>query len=183
MKIYLLRHTESVSNKENKADSQKDADLTAKGLADAQKLIPKLSKIQPDIFFISPLKRTYQTLKPFLDILDNPVVIKNDLLIERNLGEFTGTPMGTFQEYCDKKGLDRVTTRPPGGESIEDVYQRATKFIYVLSNQYSDKSVLVCGSKNSFLMCLEIVITGKDIKDFYLFKPLRPGELREFVLE
>ena len=182
MNIYLLRHTESTSNKNNKADSQIDADLSSKGLSDAQKLIPVLNKINPDIFFRSPLKRTYQTLEPFLDTLEDPTVIADELLLERDLGDFTGTPMGTFQEYCDKNGLDKVTHQPTGGESIQDVYERTKKFLSKLNDQYYDKSIVVCGSKNS-LMCLEVAITKKDIKDFSSFEPFAVGELREFKSE
>ena len=90
--------------------------------------------------------------------------------------------MGAFQEYCDKNELDKVTTRPTNGESIQDVYERAKKFISKLNDQYQNKAVLVCSSKNS-LMCLETVIAQKNIEDFYSFKPFELGESREFVLE
>ena len=181
MRIYLLRHAESTSNKANMADSQIDAGLSAEGKKDIERLNKELEKIRPDVFFVSPLKRTLQTIKSFLDTVDNPVVMESELLLERDLGDYTGTPMGTFQGYCDENNLNRVTTRPPNGESLMDVYQKAMKFLEMLNNQYQDKKILVCGSKNN-IMCLQIAIEGKDIADYYSFKPFETGELRVFSL-
>ena len=48
---------------------------------------------------MSPLKRTLDTLKPLLARIENPQVITSDLTSERNLGDFTGTAMGVFQEW------------------------------------------------------------------------------------
>lgn len=180
MKIILLRHAETTSNKENKADSQIDAGLTEKGQADAIDLIGKLEELKVDVFVVSPLKRNLQTIQPFLDTLDDPEVIVSELTIERNLGDFTGTPMGAFQEYCDDNNESRVFCRPNNGESIADTYERAKKFLQFLEDNYADKTVLVCGHKN-FLMCLEVLLQKSDINDYYNFKSLENAELREFM--
>lgn len=181
MKIYLLRHAESTSNKADKADSQNDADLSSEGQKDTERLLKELTTIKPDIFFVSPLKRTRQTIQPFLDTLSNPVIVESDLLLERNLGDFTGTPMGAFQKYCDDNCLDKVTTRPPNGESLMDVYTKTVQFLNDIKSRYLDKDkvVLVCGSKNN-LMCLQIEIEGKNISDYYTFPSFKTGELRSF---
>ncbi len=179
MKIYLLRHVESSSNKAKRADSQKDVELTKKGQEDAQKLIPILNQYSFDIFIVSPLKRTSQTIQPFLETINKPEIITNKLILERNLGKFTGTPIGTFQKYCDDNNLDKVSCRPQNGESIVDVYKRAKEFLSELRTNYPEKSILVCSSKN-FLGCLEIAITGKNIADYYSIKSFELGELREF---
>ncbi len=159
------------------ADSQIDADLSPEGQGNAKRLSKELEIIKPDIFFVSPLKRAHQTIQLFLDTLKNPVVIENDLLLERDLGDFTGTPMDTFQKYCDDNHLDRVTTRPTNGESLMDVYTKATQFLKDIKSKYPDKKVLVCGSKNN-LMCLQIAIEGKNMFDYYSFQSFKTGELR-----
>ncbi|MFH1307990.1 MAG: histidine phosphatase family protein [archaeon] len=178
MKIILLRHSESISNKEDKADSQIDSGLTVKGKKDANELISKLKKLKMDLFIVSPLKRNLQTIQPFLETINKPKVIISELTLERNLGDFTGSEMGAFQKYCDENKLDKVFYRPKNGESIADTYERAKKFLKSLK-KYSDKKILVCGHKN-FLMCLEILIKNEDIKDYYNFIPLKNSEIREF---
>jgi broad specificity phosphatase PhoE len=181
MKIYLLRHVESLSNKENRADSQKDVELSKKGQEDAQKLIPILNQHSFDFFIVSPLRRTLQTIQPFLEIINKPQVIVSGLTLERNLGKFTGTPMGTFQKHCDDNELDKISCRPQNGESIEDTYKRAKKLLAEIKQNYPHKSILICSSKN-FLGCLEIAITGKNIAGYYSIKSFELGELRKFNL-
>ena len=126
MKIYLLRHAESISNKANLADSQTDVALSVEGQDDINRINLELQKIQPDIFFVSPLKRTRQTIQPFLETLKNPIVIESDLLLERDLGDFTGTSMNTFQKYCNDNNLDKVNIRPSNGESLLYVYNKVS---------------------------------------------------------
>ncbi len=179
MKIVLLRHAETTSNKNNKADSQIDAELTENGWKDAHNLIPKLKNLKIDVFIVSPLKRNLQTIQPFLDTLDNPKVIVNNLTIERNLGDFTGTPMGVFQKFCDDNNEDKVFCKPKNGESIADTYKRAKKFLLFLEENYKNKTILICGHKN-FLMCFETLLRNLDIKDYYKFKSLKNTEIREF---
>ena len=142
MKIFLLRHSETISNKNNKADSQIDAELTKKGWKDAQDIIPKLENLNIEVFIVSPLKRNLQTIQPFLDTLNNPKVFVNNLTIERNLGDFTGTLMGTFQKFCDDNNEDKVFCKPKNGESITDTYKRAKKFLLFLKENYKNKTII-----------------------------------------
>jgi len=179
MKLYLLRHTESIGNESGIADSIMDLGLSEKGKKDAIELIPKLSENKYDIFIVSSLKRTIQTIEPFLDTIEEPIVIVEPLTIERNLGEFTGTPLGTFTKYCESKSLDRVSCKSAEGESIEDVYKRAEKFFELITKKYSDKSILISGHK-IFLHCLTLVLLGISADKYYLHKQLTNGEIKEF---
>lgn len=179
MKIYLLRHSESTSNKALLADSQIDAELSDQGQENTLRLVEILKKINPDVFFVSSLKRTLKTIQPFLDTLKEPTVIESPLLIERNLGVFTGSKLGTFKKYCEENNLNRVTFRPEKGESVLDTYNRAVNFYAEIKGNFSDKKVLICSSM-VVLMCLEIITKGKEIMDYYQFPRFEPGELREF---
>jgi len=182
MKIILLRHTETISNKLNQADSQIDAELTNKGKKDARRLASKLKFFNIDVYIVSPLKRCLYTIQPYLDTLkEKPRIITSDLTIERNLGDFTGTTMGTFQKYCGENNYNKVFHRPKNGESIAETYKRATKFFNYFKKRFADETILICGHKN-FLMCFEILIRNKNIKNYYKFKPLQVGEIRQFNL-
>ncbi len=161
--------------------SQIDADLSPEGTEVSENLVAEISEINPDVFFVSPLKRTQQTIQPFLDTQQDPVVVESDLLLERDLGKFTGTPMGAFQEYCKENNLDKVTTRPEGGESLVDVYEKTKLFLQEIKDTYPDQKVLVCGSKNN-LMCLQIAIEGNNIADYSSFESFKTGELRRFKI-
>lgn len=179
MRIFLLRHTESLSNKQEIAGSRMDTELSERGIEEAQELVATLSENNYDLFVVSPLKRTIQTIRPFLDTLKNPRVITEPLTIERDLGEFTGTPSGTFTRHCKENNLDKVLFRPGNGESVIDVYERAKKFFNLAVEQYKEESILICGHE-IFLRCLELVLSGEPVEKYYLIRPLSNGEIREF---
>ena len=136
-----------------------------------------------DVVIVSPLKRTLDTIKPFLEsVKSKPKVITSKLTVERDLGKFqSGSKMGDFQKYCEEKNLDKVFQKPEGGESIFDMYKRAKKLFSYLKKSYKKKNILLCGHKN-FLLCLEIAITNKKIEDYYSYQPLETGEFRELKL-
>ncbi|MBA7490357.1 Phosphoserine phosphatase 1 [subsurface metagenome] len=158
-----------------------DFALSKKGLKQAKELIRELNKYKFDVFIVSPLKRTIQTIQPYLNILSNPEVVVNGLTLEREGGEFTGGPQDGIRKYCEKNNLNKVSFRPKKGESILDVYKRAKKFIKFLKDNFNDESILICGHKN-FLICLEVALENKSIKDYYSFKPLENKEIRQFSL-
>jgi len=177
MKIILLRHAQSTSNQANRADSQIDSELSPQGKKDAETLVSKLSMFTIDLFVVSPLIRTKQTIQPLLNKYKHPAVIFSDLTLERNLGDWNGTPLGAFQKYCDEHHFNKITHRPKNGESIQDLYQRALQFLSFLKEHITKKTILVCGHKN-FLLCLEIALTDKNIANYYVHTALEPTQFR-----
>ena len=57
MDLILLRHVESKSNKEDKADSQMDSELTEKGKKEAKELISKLERIVNRCCYCQSIKK------------------------------------------------------------------------------------------------------------------------------
>jgi len=180
MKLYLLRHTE-IYNPDNIDYYRTDLELSKEGKEHAKELVKELGKHRYDVIFVSPMKRTRQTIKPFLKTLKNPKVIYEDLIIERHTGEFNGKyPKNCFLDYCLKNNLNRVSFRPKGGESLLDVTKRAKKFLDFIKKNYKDKSVLVV-SHGNVLRCLEGLVKKIDPMDFYNKLTLSaPGELKAF---
>jgi len=185
MKLLILRHAHSSGNELKLIDSSShklDFGLSAKGKRQSEELIPLLGKYKIDTFIVSPLKRSLETLKPYLGTMPNPKVLVNELTLERDAGEFTGKGLDAIREYCEKNKItDRVSFKPKGGESILEVHERAKKFLSFLKGRFKDESILICGHKN-FLTCLEILLKNKDIHDFYSIRELGNGEIREFLL-
>ncbi len=180
MKIYLLRHTEA-HNPNNIDYYRTDLELSMTGKKQAEELVKKLKKYHYDVIFASPMKRARQTIAPFLKSLRNPKIIYENLIIERDAGEFNGKyPKRFFLNYCLKNNLNRISFRPKDGESLLDVTKRAKKFLKIIRKDYNNKSVLII-SHGNVLRCLEGLIKKIDPADFYkkltLFKL---GELKEF---
>ena len=184
MKIYYLRNTLTTDNEQGINASQTDSPLSDEGKKQATDLIEILAKKTYDLFIVSPLQRSINTIKPYLDTLDNPKIIVEPLITERDLGLLTNSKVndGQIAKHQKESKMDKVSWMPPQGESIKDVYLRAEKF-YDKLFRYKCNSFLICGHQN-FLRCLEFVILDKPIEDYYSDNPpcLVNGELRSYIV-
>lgn len=108
-KVLLLRHGESVWNKENRFTGWTDVDLSEKGVVEAQEAgkILKSEGFSFDLAYTSVLKRAIKTLNIALeemDLLWIPV-IKNWRLNERHYGALQGLNKA---ETAERHGSDQV---------------------------------------------------------------------------
>ncbi len=189
MKLYLLRHAQTLHNKEGINGSQTPSPLSEEGKKLSQDIIPILKKYQFDVVIVSPLHRTLETIKPFLDSLPDekkPGVVVDELTIERDLGKLTGTRKGEIGKYKEQHNIttDPISWIPPKGESILDVRERAIRFFDLLKKNHREQSILICGHQN-FLRNLELLIISRPVTDFYSDNPPRMenGEIREYDIE
>ena len=108
-KIVLLRHGESVWNKENRFTGWTDVDLTEKGVAEAEKAGVTLKEygFNFDKAYTSYLKRAVKTLNCVLDKMDLDwiPVEKNWRLNEKHYGELQGLNKA---ETAEKYGEEQV---------------------------------------------------------------------------
>jgi len=108
-RLVLLRHGESLWNKENKFTGWTDVDLSEKGQKEAAKAgeYLKKEKIEFDIAFTSVLKRAIRTLWITLDKLDQMwiPVERSWLLNERHYGALQGL---NKSETAAKYGEEQV---------------------------------------------------------------------------
>lgn len=110
MKLVLLRHGESLWNKENRFTGWTDVDLSEKGLAEAKEAGEVLKKegFAFDIAFTSVLKRAIRTLWISLDIMDLMwiPVYRCWRLNEKHYGALQGLNKAeTAQKYGDEQVL------------------------------------------------------------------------------
>jgi len=184
MKLFLLRHLPTRDNELNINGSRTNTPLSETGLKLAQDLITKLSVNKYDLFIVSPLQRTQQTIQPFLDTLENPKIIIDPLINERDLGLLTNSRRddGQVAKHQTEQGVSKTAWIPPQGESVYDVQNRAKIFLEKLRD-LKEESVLVC-SHQIFLRCLEMLILNKPIETAYQ-DPLplfENGELRLYEI-
>lgn len=109
-KVVLLRHGESVWNKENRFTGWTDVDLTEKGVTEALRAgdLLKEQGFHFDKAFTSYLKRAVKTLNGVLDRLDQDwiPVEKNWRLNEKHYGTLQGLNKGeTARQYGDEQVL------------------------------------------------------------------------------
>lgn len=155
--LVLIRHGQSQWNLENRFTGWTDVPLSAQGEKDAVESGKALKGMKFDIAFTSRQKRAQDTLTIILKTMGHAAVpIEIDsALNERHYGELQGLNKA---ETAVKYGEEKVklwrrsySTRPPGGESIEDCERRTTPFFiaYVLPHLKAGKNVVIAAHGNS----------------------------------
>ena len=139
-KLVLMRHGESVWNKQNLFTGFTDVELTENGIQEAVKAGQEIKEkgIEFDVVFTSTLKRAIETTEIALkeagqaDLI--PSMIKHDDLRERDYGDLTGLNKDAMRE---KFGEEQVhiwrrsyDVPPPAGESLEMVVENRVRPYY-----------------------------------------------------
>jgi broad specificity phosphatase PhoE len=129
--LWLVRHGESTWNIAGLAQGHNDeAELTERGLRQAAEAAAQFGYRPVRAIYASDLRRARQTAAAFAAVLGLPV--HTDVrLRERSLGVLEGTAHQVIGSSATGLADGRVIdpdVRPPAGESVRDLYQRAAEF-------------------------------------------------------
>ncbi|MFH0739482.1 MAG: 2,3-bisphosphoglycerate-dependent phosphoglycerate mutase [bacterium] len=176
-KLVLLRHGESLWNKENVFTGWTDIELSDFGCLQAKKAgaLLKEKGFIFDMAFTSVLKRATQTLEIVLKEmgLDSVVIIeRSSCLNERHYGALQGI---NKKDVVEKFGLEQFIiwrrgykVRPPNGESLEDVFLRVVPYFHekIAPAVLEKKNVLIVAHGNSLRALIKMLdnISDKDIE-------------------
>ena len=154
--LILVRHGESVWNKQGLWTGLTDISLSEKGKEESQKAGVLLKDIKIDEAYSSPLKRSTETLAEIIRALKYEVPITFDKsLNERNYGLLTSKNKWDLQkEYGEEKfqKIRRAWDYPiPGGETLKDVYNRILPYYNreILPKLKNGKNILIVAHGNS----------------------------------
>jgi 2,3-bisphosphoglycerate-dependent phosphoglycerate mutase len=129
--LHLVRHGESTWNTLGLAQGHNDlAQLTGRGQRQAAEAAEQFRGHPVRALYASDLRRALQTAAAFAAVLELPV-FADARLRERSLGVLEGTASAAIGPDVTGLADGRVTdpdTRPAGGESVRDLYQRAAAF-------------------------------------------------------
>jgi broad specificity phosphatase PhoE len=127
MRLILVRHSETVLNAEGRFSGQLDTPLSARGMWQAAVVGRNLAATALDAVVASDLFRARATAQAIAAHHGLPVVIDRNLR-ERSFGAWEGA---TFAEVRARNGqlaeqwiAGPLTTIPPGGESVQQLYAR-----------------------------------------------------------
>lgn len=157
-KLFLLRHTQSQWNLENRFSGWTDVPLSKNGIKDIKKIAKKLAKLKIDVVYTSPLTRNKETTSRVLTEIDEkyPIFLyfegkmkkwgnfkelnKNytpvyvtEKLNERYYGSLQGHNKAKIIKKYGKKKVKLwrrgFNNDPPGGgEGLDEVFRRAIPF-------------------------------------------------------
>lgn len=127
MRLYLVRHGQTEWNLTGRAQGHTDLELDATGQDQANRLGQAFRDISLDRILSSDLRRCYQTVMPVSESTLAPIEELPELR-ERGFGSLEGSPFTGVAEWILEEslrlGISRQAVRPPGGESMQDVWKR-----------------------------------------------------------
>lgn len=149
MDIYLLRHGKSEENEKNTYYGAIDCSLSYEGINQGNRVKEKLRGIDFQCAYVSPTKRTLETLNLVKSSKDL-VVNLEERLIEINFGDFEGKNydelLRLYPSECEQWKDNWKDFTPPGGESYVQLYKRVESFMKELINKDYEKVLLVTHS-------------------------------------
>ena len=163
MKIYIIRHSESVDDVLHRYGGAADWDITENGIKTAEKFLPVFDSFGVQKVYTSPLKRSYKTADVLTKNKNLPVEKVYDLRVDSIDGMFTGVEndlvpelFGYLMERPEYAGAGYYQRKSvPGGEPVPVLDKRLKKAL-----KYCVKA-----SKN--LNAIAIVSHSALFKSFY----------------
>ena len=164
--IYIIRHGETAFNKDKIVQgSGVDSSLNELGQTQAKRFYDTYKKVGFQKVFVSALKRTFETAKPFID---EGIPFEKDANInEISWGIFEGKPASgkMHQAYSSllsewEKGLYKAKIE--NGESAAELFRRLNVFIEKIKSASETKILVVCHGRA--MRCLVCMLEGRDIK-------------------
>jgi len=171
MELYIIRHGETVWNKEQRLQGRTDIELSSYGRELAGNLGEKLDDTDFDIIFSSPLIRAYETAS-LIRGHRNIEIRRDKRLEEISFGVEEGTDYNTWNvpgsKYYPFFVKPEDYTPPEKGETIEELCKRTEDFvkseIEKLYGQCDRVMIVAHGALNKSMMCY---LEGHGIEDFW----------------
>ena len=143
----LVRHGQTDWNLEGRYQGQSDVPLNAAGIAQAQALARRLKDEHFDAAYSSDLSRARDTALAISAVHGGLAVNIDPRLREINQGRWEGVQVEKIRErYAGlwlARQTDPVSVRPPGGETVGEVYQRVRAALDEIAVRYPEGSVLI----------------------------------------
>jgi broad specificity phosphatase PhoE len=140
-RVILIRHGESVANAERRFTHGPHEPLSRRGREEAVERARRLqARFDPVALYASPFVRALETARLIGEVLGlEPIVV--DALREQDFGALRGQPYSAVGSDIQVQGRWRYC--PPGGESLEAVYQRAGPALDEIAERHLGAEVVV----------------------------------------
>jgi len=166
MQLILIRHGETLWNKEGRVQGISDVELSAAGIEQARLLALSLKDHPIRAIHTSPLKRALRTAEIINEFHRKEIHTHQDLM-ELDQGDFEGISFKNLMA-CEKDFLNKWIANPasvqmPKGESLTQLQERAWRAMERIINE--EKTALVV-SHNFTIAAIICRIKNISLHDF-----------------
>jgi len=160
MKLILIRHGETLSNKEKRVQGKSDVELSSVGIEQAHLVALSLKDHPIEAIHTSPLKRAMQTAEIINEFHQKELHTDQDLM-EMDYGDFEGVSfkkiMDVEKDFINQWMTDPASVKMPNGESLSQVQERAWRALKRIINKEENALVvshnftiatIICSIKN-----------------------------------
>ena len=173
MKIYFVRHGETIWNKEKKIQGQSDIPLNEYGKELGYITAEALKDIPFDIVYTSPLIRAKETAQILVNNR-NLEIYEDSRLTEMSFGEGEGESLPEIHTHSEMKLHNFIHNPgeyipPAGGETFEELYNRCKNFIeeIILPAEEKYNTMLIVGH-GALIRGMIHYINNRPTKDFWI---------------
>ncbi len=162
MRFILVRHPETIANKNKIIYGWSDYDYTEKGEKQFHKVIESLKDEKIDQIYCSSLNRAKKLGTAIAESHDMPINV-TDTLKEMHFGIFEDMTYDEIQGKYEKQWSDLIsnyeTYKIPEGESASEVYDRVTKQIESIKGTSDTCLIVAHGMVIQFLVAYFLGLT------------------------
>lgn len=168
MRLYLVRHGQTEWNVNGRAQGHTDIDLDEVGKEQARCLAQAFQEICVSKVVTSDLKRAYNTARAVHEVSGGDFIV-DPRLRERSFGEWEGLH---FEEVLRRRtvfaeqGGDPFDHRPPGGESMQDVWDRISAIVDEIDTASEALAIVTHGGSLSVLLAQLLRANGATSRSF-----------------
>jgi len=169
MRLFLVRHGETESNRLGLALGRADVPLNERGRWQAQRLARALAAVPLAAVYSSPLSRALDTARAIASEHGLPVQVEEGL-IEMDIGETEGLSFAEvrtrFPEFLEAwVGASGPDQAMPGGERLSDVQARAWETVQAIAARHDEEAA--CAVTHNFVILSVLTrVLGMELANF-----------------
>jgi broad specificity phosphatase PhoE len=156
MQLILIRHGETLWNKERRIQGTSDIELSEAGIEQARLLSLSLKDEPIGAIHASPLKRALKTAEIINEFHHKEIQTHSDLM-EMDQGDFEGFSfkelMACEKDFLNKWIADPASVRMPNGESLNQLQNRAWRTLESIINQEENALVVAHNFIIAAILC------------------------------
>jgi len=161
--LFTVRHGLTELNRDKRVGGRYDAPLIEEGRRQAREANGAFDGTHFDVVISSPLSRALETAEIIAGVRREEIVVEEGST-ERSFGGMEGLTPTQVRERLPQVRYVRIghvdySLNPPGGETFEQLHERARRFLERTLELHGGKRILLFGHEN-FLQQLHGVICG-----------------------